>query len=304
MGNSAESPAPRGRLASLRAPAWTRGRHEMQTATRGRGRQLIAWHSSPYPIWSAAGPGEATRLARWPSSVRGTAPGGQQRLVVAAAPRGRFPSAQRGFSCRHAEHVVTGMTGVETAMELNSTLDPKDRLADRFSQFWADGVSTPDVFAFLSSHPDVLSIDRLEVLLIDQEERWRRGKALPLRIYLSAFSDIAANGELVRALVDGDRRERRRAAGRHDGAHFAHGRPRLGGPHPAEFRRTRSPRHRGRTRTAGPWRTPDRGAAPIRGMESAAPGAHPFCRPPSSNSRSHWMRLITCRRKPKACGRC
>jgi serine/threonine protein kinase len=103
-------------------------------------------------------------------------------------------------------------------MELKSALDGKDRLADRFSRLWEDGVSTPDVIAFLSSHPDVLSIDRLEVLLVDQVERWRRGKGLPLRVYLSAFSDIAANGELVRALVDGDRRERRRAAGRRDGA--------------------------------------------------------------------------------------
>ena len=109
------------------------------------------------------------------------------------------------------------MTGVETAMESKPALDTKDRLADRYSRLWDDGVSTPDVFAFLSSHFDVHSVDRLEVLLVDQAERWRRGKPLPLRIYLSAFSDIAANGELVRALVDRDRRERRRAAGRHEG---------------------------------------------------------------------------------------
>ena len=135
--------------------------------------------------------------------------GGAARMV---------PQCSTSLSCRHAEHALTGMTGVDTAMDLNSALDTPDRPAERFSRMWEDGVSTPDVFAFLSSHPGALSIDRLQVLLIDQEERWRRGKALPLRIYLSAFSDIAANGELVRALVDGDRRGRRRAAGRHEGA--------------------------------------------------------------------------------------
>ena len=190
----------------------------METATPGRGRQLIAWHSSPYSIWSAARPGDARRSARRQSSIRDTAPPSENGPFVAAAPHGRFPSDQRVFSCRHTEHALTGMTGVETAMESNSDPDSKVRPAERFSRLWEDGVSTPDVFAFLASQPDALSIDRLEVLLIDQEERWRRDKALPLRIYLSAFSDIAANGELVRALVDGDRRERRRAAGRQGGA--------------------------------------------------------------------------------------
>ena len=47
-----------------------------------------------------------------------------------------------------------------------------------------------------------------------RSRRWQRGKALPIRIYLSAFSDIARDGELIRALVDCDRRERRRAAAR------------------------------------------------------------------------------------------
>ncbi len=211
-------------------------RMKLETDIRGTGRQLIAWHSSPYPIWSAAGPRGASGGARWPSSVHGVAPECRPGPLSVAAPRGRFPSAQRVFPSRHTEHAPTGMTGVDTAMELNSALNMTDRLADRFSQLWADGVSTPDVFAFLSSHPDVLSVDRLEVLLVDQEQRWRRGKALPLRIYLSAFSDIAANGELVRALVDGDRRERRRAAGRHDGAALRIARPCVGGPDPAQSR--------------------------------------------------------------------
>ena len=60
------------------------------------------------------------------------------------------------------------MTGVQTSMELGTTLEKKEPLADRFSRLWQDGVSTPDVFAFLAAHADALSIDRLEVLLADQ----------------------------------------------------------------------------------------------------------------------------------------
>jgi len=107
-----------------------------------------------------------------------------------------------------------GTAGVDTAMALNTAPDTNDRLAVRFSQLCETSLAMPDVFAFLSSHPNVLPVELLDVLLVDQRERWRRGQALPLRIYLSAFPDIAAQGELVRALVDGERQERRRSASR------------------------------------------------------------------------------------------
>jgi serine/threonine protein kinase len=97
-------------------------------------------------------------------------------------------------------------------MASNTVPDPNDHLAVRFSRLWETEPGMPDVFAFLGSHPDILSIDRLDVLLVDQRERWRRGQALSLRIYLSAFPDIAAQGDLVRALVDGERAARRRSA--------------------------------------------------------------------------------------------
>jgi serine/threonine protein kinase len=101
-------------------------------------------------------------------------------------------------------------------MESGSASDTSERLAERYSKLWDTGLSLPDVFAFLSSHPQVANIDRLDVLLVDQQERWRRGQALPIRVYLSAFPELAARGEMVRALVDGDRQERRRSTG-----HFA-----------------------------------------------------------------------------------
>ena len=56
----------------------------------------------------------------------------------------------------------------------------------------------------------------LEILLLDQHLRWQRRQPLPLRVYLSAFGDIAARGDMVRALVDHERQARRRLAQRPD----------------------------------------------------------------------------------------
>ena len=99
-------------------------------------------------------------------------------------------------------------------MDSNSNQNKIERLSQHFSKLWESGNSFPDVFAFLSSHPNSPNTDRLEVLLVDQRQRWQRGRALPLRIYLSAFPDIAAHGEMVRALVDGERYGRQRTSGR------------------------------------------------------------------------------------------
>jgi serine/threonine protein kinase len=98
-------------------------------------------------------------------------------------------------------------------MDSDAGTKTTERLARRFSEIWDSSISSPDVFAFLSSHPNVSDAERLEVLLVDQRQRWRRGQALPLRIYLSAFPSIAAQSEMVRALVDGERHERRKTLG-------------------------------------------------------------------------------------------
>jgi hypothetical protein len=97
-------------------------------------------------------------------------------------------------------------------MEATTGTNTAEPLAPRFSGLWESSPSPPDVFAFLSSHANASDAERLGVLLVDQRERWRRGQSLPLRIYLSAFPTIAAQGEMVRALVDGERHERWRTA--------------------------------------------------------------------------------------------
>jgi serine/threonine protein kinase len=88
------------------------------------------------------------------------------------------------------------------------------RPADEFSRLWDPGAAVPDVFAFLAAHREISLADRLDVLLVDQNLRWLRNQPLPLRVYLSAFPDIAERGEMIRALVDGERQARRRSSAR------------------------------------------------------------------------------------------
>ncbi|MGP0063866.1 MAG: serine/threonine-protein kinase PknK [Isosphaeraceae bacterium] len=99
-------------------------------------------------------------------------------------------------------------------MGSNSGSIQNEGLAQCFSRLWENGLPVPDVFAFLASRPSVSAEERLAVLLEDQRQRWRCGQSLPLRVYLSAFPDIAERGELIRILVDREREERRRSAGR------------------------------------------------------------------------------------------
>ncbi len=99
-------------------------------------------------------------------------------------------------------------------MESEAESSEVDRPVDRFSRLWRPDAPVPDVFAFLASCPALPLVERLEILLADQRLRWIRGQALPLRVYLSAFPDIAERGEMVRALVDGERHGRRKSAGR------------------------------------------------------------------------------------------
>ncbi len=104
--------------------------------------------------------------------------------------------------------------GDDRPMDSTSGTTSTERPADEYSRLWEPGAAVPDVFAFLAAHADIPVADRLDVLLVDQNLRWLRNQPLPLRIYLSAFPDIAERGELIRTLVNGERQARRRSSGR------------------------------------------------------------------------------------------
>ncbi len=81
-------------------------------------------------------------------------------------------------------------------------------LAARFSDIWNQSTSPPDVFAFLESRPDLSLDQQLEVILVDQRQRWRRGIPLPLRVYLSACPAFESRGNMLRAMAEVDRNGR------------------------------------------------------------------------------------------------
>ena len=125
--------------------------------------------------------------------------------MIGRAPRARASAFESG---------IVATDGEKSVIESGSGISEIEKPVDRFTRLWEPDVPVPDVFAFLASYPDISIADRLWVLLADQRMRWMRGQPLPLRVYLSAYPEIAERGELIRALVDGERQGRRKSAGR------------------------------------------------------------------------------------------
>ena len=67
-----------------------------------------------------------------------------------------------------------------------------------------------DVIDYLRQFPGATSLDRLRVLLIDQRHRISTDTVVPLGVYLKAFPDLAARGDLIRPLIDQERASRGR----------------------------------------------------------------------------------------------
>jgi serine/threonine protein kinase len=62
-------------------------------------------------------------------------------------------------------------------------------LAEHFQALWEAGGSSPDVFAFLASHPEATVHERLEVILVDQRYQQRQGRRKSVRDYLAALPE-------------------------------------------------------------------------------------------------------------------
>src|SRR5262245_54883545 len=81
--------------------------------------------------------------------------------------------------------------------------------AAEFLGLWESSPAAPDVFQFLATRPYLPVTEQIRVLRIDQKYRWKRGEPLSIQRYLREFPDIASRPELIRMLVEGDRRGRR-----------------------------------------------------------------------------------------------
>src|SRR5262245_44411680 len=80
----------------------------------------------------------------------------------------------------------------------------RSRPVDDFASLWEAGDSPPDVFAFLGQHADATLDDRLEVLLADQAQRWRRGLELTAEEYLARIPGLAEIPEARLQLAVGE----------------------------------------------------------------------------------------------------
>lgn len=80
---------------------------------------------------------------------------------------------------------------------------------ERFAALWDYTKTAPDVFAFLEQSHDMPIRERVEVLLVDQSRRWRRGKPVLVEEYVSAIPMLKRHPDLLSDLVISEYRLRR-----------------------------------------------------------------------------------------------
>lgn len=76
--------------------------------------------------------------------------------------------------------------------------------ADEFAALWDNADTSPDVFAFLDESGEASLAAQVDILLVDQEKRWRRGRPLAAEQYFQAFPHISQDPELAARLVAGE----------------------------------------------------------------------------------------------------
>ena len=122
-------------------------------------------------------------------------------------------SAHRGgkhsASFREARPVPFDVVKVVEAMDSNHPVQRNEKLAAEFRTLWESSPTPPDILQFLANRPDAAPSERLDLLRIDQQFRWKRGEPRPLQSYLREFPEIAVRPDLVRLLVAGDQESRR-----------------------------------------------------------------------------------------------
>src|SRR6478609_5663913 len=75
--------------------------------------------------------------------------------------------------------------------------------AGELLELWRQG-QRPAVEVFLARTGPLPPVERLAVLLVDQQQRWRAGDEVLAETYLRAHPDVAADPDLVVELVAGE----------------------------------------------------------------------------------------------------
>lgn len=84
-----------------------------------------------------------------------------------------------------------------------STPDPINghHVASEYSDLWSLSDGTPDVFAFLSNHPELLPDEVVAVCVVDQERRWKAGIEWPVEKYFQGVKWIRDDKRLALVLI-------------------------------------------------------------------------------------------------------
>ncbi len=66
-----------------------------------------------------------------------------------------------------------------------------DSLIETFAKLWSASSTPPDVAEFLQQHPHATTAERLQVLLVDQQQRWKVGTPWRVEEYLARIPELA-----------------------------------------------------------------------------------------------------------------
>ncbi len=87
-------------------------------------------------------------------------------------------------------------------------IDPMERddtLDEQYSDLWSDcGEKPPSAAEFLANYPEASPADRLDVLLADQLEHWRRGCLKTIDDYLAEHPFLERDSESILQLIHGE----------------------------------------------------------------------------------------------------
>ena len=77
-------------------------------------------------------------------------------------------------------------------------------LESEFAALWGSSDSPPDLFAFLQRHSHFSSSDKLQVLLLDQQQRWKTIQPYRVEDYLAQLPELAADASAKLRLAIGE----------------------------------------------------------------------------------------------------
>lgn len=78
-----------------------------------------------------------------------------------------------------------------------------NELANRWRDQWQSTTSSPDVFAFLNENASASAAEKVDVILVDQANRWQTPEPVRVEDYLNCVSELTDDEQTVCQIVAG-----------------------------------------------------------------------------------------------------